>query len=95
VLLDDNECLHTVACTQSLLEHFTWELFDYPPCSPLAPSNNHLFTYLKNWLRSQRFSNNEKLMEGVKTWLSSQAQAHFDTHTKTYSPVPLVPQFQQ
>jgi hypothetical protein len=38
-----------------------------------------MFTYLKNWLRSQRFSNNEELMEGVKTWLSSQVTDFFDT----------------
>jgi hypothetical protein len=60
VLLHDNACLYTDACTRALLEHFSWELFD------------HLFTHLKNWLRSQCFRNNEKLMEGVKTWLSSQ-----------------------
>jgi hypothetical protein len=36
----------------------------------LAPSDYHLFPYLKNWLRSQRFKNDE-MMEGVKTWLSS------------------------
>jgi hypothetical protein len=56
------------------------ELFDHPPHSPdLAPSNYYLLTYLKNWLRSQRFNSNEKLMEGVKTWLSSQAADFFDT----------------
>jgi hypothetical protein len=54
--------------TQAVLEHFNWELFDYPPYSPdVAPSDYHLFTYLKNRLRSQRFSNSEELMEGVKT----------------------------
>jgi hypothetical protein len=54
-------------------------LFDHPPYSPdLAPSDYHLFTYLKNWLRSQRFNNNEEFMEGVKTWLSSQAADLFD-----------------
>jgi hypothetical protein len=37
----------------------------------LAPSDYHLFTDLKNWLGSQRFSNNLELMEDVKTWLSS------------------------
>jgi hypothetical protein len=31
------------------------------------------------WLRSQRFSNNGELMEGVKTWLSSQAADFLDT----------------
>jgi hypothetical protein len=66
-----NACLHmsTAAHTQALLE-----LFDEPPYSPdLAQSNYHLFTYLKNWLQSQCFNNNEILMEGVKIWLSSQA----------------------
>jgi transposase len=86
VVFHDNACLHTAARTQALLEHFNRELFDYPPYSPdLAPSGCHLFTCLKNWLGSQCFSNNQELMEGVRTWLSSQAADFFDTHTKTYS----------
>jgi hypothetical protein len=49
-------------------------LFDHFPYSPdIAASDYHHFTYMKNWLGSQRFNNNEELMEGVKTWLSSQA----------------------
>jgi hypothetical protein len=45
-----------------------WELFDHPPYSPdLAPSDYRLFPYLKNWLRSQLFNNNEEFLEGVKT----------------------------
>jgi histone-lysine N-methyltransferase SETMAR len=72
VVLHDNERPHTTARTPILLEHFNWELFDHPPYSPdLSPSDNHLFTSLKNWLGSQCFSNNEGLMKGVKTWLSS------------------------
>jgi polysaccharide deacetylase 2 family uncharacterized protein YibQ len=45
----------------------------------LAPSNYRPFTYLKNWLGSQRFNNNEEFMEAVKTWLSSQVADFFDT----------------
>jgi hypothetical protein len=45
----------------------------------LAPSDYHLFTYLKNWLGYQRFGSSEELMEDVKTWLSSQAADFFDT----------------
>jgi transposase len=79
VLLHDNAHLHTAAHTRALLKHFNWELFDHPPYSPdLAPSDYHLLTYLKNWLRSQRFNNNE-LMKGFKTWLSSQVADFFDT----------------
>jgi hypothetical protein len=69
----------TAAHTRAVLEHFNWELFDNSPYSPyLASSDYHLFAYLKNWLGSQRFTNNE-LMEGVKTWLSSQVADFFDT----------------
>jgi hypothetical protein len=60
VLLHDNVCLHTVACTWALLEHFNRELFD------------HQFTHQKNWFRSHCLKNNEKLMEDVKMWFSSQ-----------------------
>jgi transposase len=74
VLLHNNARPHTAARIRALLEHFNWELFDRPPYSPdLAPSDYRLFTYVKYWLRSQRFSNKEELMEGVKTWLCSQA----------------------
>jgi macrodomain Ter protein organizer (MatP/YcbG family) len=71
VLLQDNARRQTgtVPRFRALPELFNWELFDLPPYSPdLASSYYHLFTYLKYWLRSQRFSNNEKFMEGVKMW---------------------------
>jgi transposase len=75
VLLHDNARPHTAARIRAPLDIFNWELSDHPPYSPdLAPSDYHLLTYLKNWLRSQHFNNNEEeLMERVKTWLSSQA----------------------
>jgi transposase len=70
MLLNDNVRPHmgTAALTRALLEHFNWELFDYPPYSPvLTPTGYHLSTHLKNWFRSQRFNNKEKLMKGVQT----------------------------
>jgi transposase len=80
ILLQDNARPHAAASTRALLKHFNWELFDHLPCSPdIAPSNYHLFTYLKNWMGSQFFNNNEELVEGVKAWMSSQAADFFDT----------------
>jgi hypothetical protein len=61
VLHNDNAFPHTAARTGTLLEHSNWELFDHPPYSP------DLFTYLKNWLGSQDFNNNEEIMVDVKT----------------------------
>jgi hypothetical protein len=82
-------CLHTAAHTQALLEHFNWELFDHLPYGPdLAPYDYHLFTYLEDWLGSQHFTNNEEVMEGVITWLSSQAADLFDTGIQK-----LIPQY--
>jgi hypothetical protein len=80
LLLHDNAHLHTAAGTLTLLERFNWELSDHPYYSPdVAPSDYHLFPYLKNWLRSQCFSSNEEMMEGVKTWQSSQATEFSDS----------------
>jgi hypothetical protein len=70
------------ARTRVLLENFNWELFDHSPCnSYLAPSDYYPFTHRRNWLRSQRFIHKEELMEGVKTWLISQAADFSDTGT--------------
>jgi hypothetical protein len=87
MLLHDNAHPHTAAHTP-LLEHFNWELFDHPPYSPaLAPSDRYLFTYLKNWLGSQHFNNNEKLMNGVKIWLSLHVADFFDTGIQKLIPI--------
>jgi histone-lysine N-methyltransferase SETMAR len=60
VLLLENACPHTAVHTRALLKHLKWELFDHPPYSPdLTPIDYHMFTYLKNWLGSQCFNNNE------------------------------------
>jgi transposase len=70
VLLHDNVHQHRsmAARTRALLENLNWELLDRPHYSPdLTPSDYHLFTHLKNWFGSQRFSKNEEMMDGVKT----------------------------
>jgi hypothetical protein len=63
-------------------------LFDHPLYSPdLAPSDYHLFTYLKNWLESQPYSI-EEFMKGVRMWVSSQVADFFDTGIQK-----LIPQY--
>jgi histone-lysine N-methyltransferase SETMAR len=80
MLIHDNSQQCRAARTSALLERFNWELTDHLSYSPdLALSDYHLFTYLKNWLGSQYFNNNEELREGFKTWLSSQAADFIET----------------
>jgi hypothetical protein len=81
--------VHRDVRTPALPEHFNCELFEHPPYGPEpAPSDYHLFTYLKNWFLSQCFNNNEKLMEGMQPWLRSHEADFFDTGIQK-----LIPQY--
>jgi hypothetical protein len=58
LLFHDNARPYTDGCTQALLKHFNLGLSHQPLYSPdLAPGDYHLFTYQKNWLRSQYINN--------------------------------------
>jgi hypothetical protein len=89
VLLHDSAHPHTSTDvrTRALLELFNLEFFDDQPHSPdLTLSDYHLLTCLKNLLRLHCFSNNEELMGGAKTWLSSQAADFFYAVIKNIFP---------
>jgi hypothetical protein len=86
VVLHDNARPHTDACTRELLENFIWALFDQLSYSPdLAPSDYHLFTYLKNCSGLQHFSS-KKLIKGGKTWLISQTADLLTRECNNFSP---------
>jgi hypothetical protein len=55
VLLHDNVRPHTAACPRALLEYLNWELFGHPLYSLILALSDYMC-----------FSNNAKLMEGVK-----------------------------
>jgi hypothetical protein len=84
VLLHDNACPHTAAHTWALLEHFNWSCLTtlYIALISLWVTATCLSTWRTGW--DQFFSNNEELMEGVKTWLSSQVADSFDIGTQEF-----------
>lgn len=78
VFVHDNARPHTAQRTTELLEKFKWDVFVHPPYSPdLAPSDFHLFPYMKRWLASQRFTSDVALQNAVTGWLRSQAADFF------------------
>ncbi|KAJ4450865.1 hypothetical protein ANN_02297 [Periplaneta americana] len=85
VLLHDNARPHTARCTAAVLTEFGWELFDHSPYSPdLAPSDFHVFLYLKKFLSSgERFGNDEELKTSVTRWFHSQAAEFYDRGNKS------------
>lgn len=79
LLLHDNARPHSAIHTQNLIKAFGWEQIDHPPYSPdLAPSDFHLFRYLKEFLGGKRFDTDDEVKEAVKDWLSSQAADFYD-----------------
>jgi hypothetical protein len=79
VKLHDNVRLHTAAVTQDLIATFCWEQFDHPPYSPdLAPSDFHLFLYLRTFLGGRRFHDVNEVKEAVNVWFVSQAASSYN-----------------
>ncbi|XP_067123351.1 histone-lysine N-methyltransferase SETMAR-like [Centruroides vittatus] len=73
MLLHDNARPHS-AQTQGLISSFGWEQLDHPPYSPdLAPSDFHLFRYLKEFLGGQQFNDDEEVKTAVMDWASQAA----------------------
>ncbi|GFU85003.1 histone-lysine N-methyltransferase SETMAR [Trichonephila clavipes] len=77
--MHDNARPHSAINTQNLIRSFGWEQIDPPPYSPdLAPSDFHLFRYLKEFLGGKRFDTADEVKEEVQDWLSSQAADVYD-----------------
>ena len=58
---------------------FVWAQIDHPPYSPdLAPSDFHLFRYLKEFLGCKRFATDDEMKDAVQDWLFSQAADVYD-----------------
>lgn len=75
----DNARPHTSQRTQDLIDSFGWEVLDHAPYSPdLAPSDFHLFWYLKHHLGGQRFNDDDEVKAAVNSWLSEQAAEFFE-----------------
>ncbi|GFX68787.1 histone-lysine N-methyltransferase SETMAR [Trichonephila clavipes] len=65
--------------TRELIESFDCEVLNHAPYSPdLAPSDFHLFQYLKHSLGRKRFSDNEIVKASVNSSLSNQVADFFE-----------------
>ncbi|GBM43791.1 hypothetical protein AVEN_92776-1 [Araneus ventricosus] len=84
ILLHDNAMPHSARVTQQVIDSFGWEQMNYPPySSDLAPSYLRLFLHLKRFLSGQRFEEDEKVKDALKSWLLSQAATFCDPCIQT------------
>jgi hypothetical protein len=70
-LLLHNACPRAAAHTLDTLHALEFEVLKHPPFSlELAPSDCHLFGPIKEYLRGQKFADDE-VMEAVQSWLKA------------------------
>lgn len=79
VFLHDNARPHAAAITQDRLDSFTWDVFPHPPYSPdLAPSDYHLFPYLKAELGGIHFQSVEAVKQACQTFFKNQPKEFYE-----------------
>ena len=71
-LLHDNTRPHTAKMTRQKILELGWETLPHPPYSPdLAPSDYHLFSPLKQFLRDKTYDNDDDIKTDLQTFFNS------------------------
>jgi len=69
ILHHDNARPHTANATTAAIAAKGWTVLPHPAYSPdLAPSDFHIFGPLKDYLRGQRFEDDDAVKSAVKAW---------------------------
>ena len=71
ILHHDNARPHTAHATTTAIAKRGWTVLQHPAYSPdLAPSDFHMFGPLKDYLRGQKFDDDDSVKAAVRTWIS-------------------------
>ena len=66
IILHDNARPHAARLTSEAIAKMGWDVLPHPSCSPdVAPSDYHLFGFIKNQLRGQRYETTEAIQKAV------------------------------
>lgn len=78
LLHQDNAPAHTSAVAKAAIGECGFELLQHPPYSPdLAPSDFHLFRFLKESLRGQKFESDENVIQAIDDWCEQLHESFF------------------
>jgi len=70
IILHDNVCPHSARLTSEAISKMGWEVLPHPSYSPdLTPSDYHLFGFVKDQLRGQRYETMEAIQKAVRQCL--------------------------
>lgn len=80
LLLQDNAPPHMSQVAMAACEACSFQTLPHPAYSPdLAPSDFHLFRFLKNHIRGTHFDTDDDVMDAVDSWLNQQEESFFRT----------------
>ncbi|XP_049952649.1 histone-lysine N-methyltransferase SETMAR-like [Schistocerca serialis cubense] len=78
-LLHDNSRPPLALVTKALLKQFKCDVLDLPPYSPdLAPTDFHVFRYLKSHLGEKSFHDDEEIKDEIEMCFQQQAATFYD-----------------
>jgi [histone H3]-lysine36 N-dimethyltransferase SETMAR len=78
ILHHDNARPHTARATVAAIAAKGWTVLPHPAYSPdLAPSDFHMFGPLKDYLRGQKFENDDSVKTAVRAWISQCSDEFF------------------
>ena len=78
LFLHDNAPAHRALAAQKKLAYLGFQCVDHPSYSPdVAASDYHLFSGLKNQLKSRHFSSDAEVISAAETWLDGQTSYFF------------------
>ena len=70
IILHDNTCPHATCLTSEAIVKMGWEVLPQPSYSPdLAPSDYHLFGFVKDQLCGQRYETTEAIQKAMRQCL--------------------------
>jgi len=70
IILHDSACPHAARLTSEAIAKMGWEVLPRPSYSPdLAPSDYHLFGFLNDQLRGQRYETTEAIQKAARQCL--------------------------
>lgn len=78
LLLHDNARVHTCGVSLAAIKECGFEIIPHPPYSPdLAPSDYHLFKFLKNDIRGKRYNSDDEIKSFIENWIQQKPEEFF------------------
>ena len=83
IFQQNNARQHVSKITSRKIKDLGWEVFAHSLYSPdIAPTDFHLFRSLQHFMYGKRFENEDKIKEGIQSFIASKSISFFEKGIK-------------